>query len=128
MSEQKLYPVKLSCRRKSYSVQCEHCLIRELKQWRLDQQNRNFAHAAGFFVRFFDVDLKVPNFTVCGGRREHKTTTFFFFFLNSTLEFIFKKKNWPAFDDLNSLQYTVLKLHLYLLIASVFDGFIQTGH
>ena len=38
------------------------------------------------------------------------------------------KKNWPAFDDLNSLQYTVLKLHLYLLIASVFDGFIQTGH
>ena len=53
---------------------------------------------------------------------------FLFLFLNSTLEFIFKKKKWPAFDDLNSLQYTVLKLHLYLLIASVFDGFIQTGH
>lgn len=74
MSEQKLYPVKLSCRRKSYSVQCEHCLIRELKQWRLDQQNRNFAHAAGFFVHFFDVDLKVPNFTVCGGLERRQFT------------------------------------------------------
>ena len=82
--------------------------------------SRLFCKQARINSHFFDIDLKVPNFTVCGGRRELD--------VNSTLEFIFKKKNWPAFDDLNSLQYTVLKLHLYLLIASVFDGFIQTGH
>ena len=45
----------------------------------LDKQNNNFARASNFFFpSLHDYDVKVPNFTFCGGR-EHKTTNFFFF-------------------------------------------------
>ena len=50
----------------------------------LDKQNNNFARASRLFFTFLCRhcqlrDMKLPNFTFCGGR-EHKTTTFFFFF------------------------------------------------
>ena len=48
----------------------------------LDKQNNNFACASNFFFpSLHDYDVKVPNFTFCGGR-EHKTTNFFFLFLD----------------------------------------------
>ena len=52
----------------------------------------------------FDYDVKLPNFTFCGGR-EHKATTFFFFSWtpSSLLEFNSTKKV-PAFDDLYEME------------------------
>ena len=48
----------------------------------LDQQNNNSARASCFLYislpSLLDYNVKIPNFTFCGGR-EHKTTPFFFF-------------------------------------------------
>ena len=51
-----------------------------------------------------DYDVKMPNFTFCGGR-EHKTTTLFFFSWTSILSFRIQiQKNSPTFDELNEVE------------------------
>ena len=55
------------------------------KSNRLNRQNNNSARAARFFAHFFvalhDYNVKMPNFTFCGGRKR-ATTKFFFLSLN----------------------------------------------
>ena len=51
-----------------------------------------------------DYNVKMPNFTFCGGR-EHKKTTFFLF---PTFDTVFKTSTtenfFPAFYDLNEME------------------------
>ena len=50
-----------------------------------------------------DYDVKMSNFTFCGGR-EHKATTFFLFFRASIQSFrIQLQKRLPRFDELNEM-------------------------
>ena len=52
-----------------------------------------------------DYEVKMPNFTFCGGR-ERKTTTFFFFSWTSIQSFRIQlqKKKLPTFNELNEME------------------------
>ena len=57
-----------------------------------------------FMPSLQDYNVKMPNFTFCGGR-EHKKTTFFLF---PTFDTVFKTSTtenfFPAFYDLNEME------------------------
>ena len=54
-----------------------------------------------------DYDVKMPNFTFCGGHEQK--TTFFFVSYNLTQSFrIQLQKNLPTFDELNEMEQTRL--------------------
>ena len=76
-----------------------------LKVIGLNWQNNNLhAHHAFMYISLPSLhyyDVKMPNFTFCGGR-EHKTTTFFFFLWTSIQSFrIQLQQKLPRFDELN---------------------------
>ena len=57
-----------------------------------------------------DYDVKLPNFTFCGGRK-HKTTTLFFFSQTLIQSFSIQfQKNSPTFDELNETEYARLRV------------------
>ena len=72
-------------------------------------QNNNSARASRFFSlpSMHDYDVKMPNFTFCGGHEQK--TTFFFVSYNLTQSFrIQLQKNLPTFDELNEMEQTRL--------------------
>ena len=84
----------------------------------LDWKNNNLHHAFLFISlpSLHDYDVKMPNFTFCGGR-EHKATTFFFFFSTSIQSFRIQlqKKNakiWRIeWDRISEIKFEARRLH-----------------
>ena len=70
----------------------------------LDWQNNNSARAHCKLPSLHDYDVKIPNFTFCGGLK-HKTTTFFLFSWTSIQSLrIQLRKKLPTLDELNEME------------------------
>ena len=99
-----------------------------LKVLRLDWQNNNLqVHHAFMYISLPSLhyyDVKMPNFTFCGGR-EHKTTTFFFFLWTSIQSFriqLQKKiaKIWRIeCDKISGIKFEAVRLHF---LSDVFEA------
>ena len=93
----------------------------------LDWQNNNSARAHCKLPSLHDYDVKIPNFTFCGGLK-HKTTTFFLFSWTSIESFKIQLKKTlpPTFDELNEMEYKRNKFEAAQnSLNSLFDVFFS---